>query len=323
MGVMNMIQLVQFVLVISCDLVTTESLQDKGTGEEHPGTCFEGAELSVYRDELRHLWIFLHQDPSKIKSVINFLDNGCPGSDKQISSPTPSKPLTQPWAGVCFGAKDWGRHRDDLEHIKRLAERDPHVLLRLTDFLLYGCQAPTGSSLGPDTDGTKPHTESGSDYAEHGNSQEDPSGEVTKCSHCKIIRDLLKQHKHAGISKKKTSKLRISKSQNASKMEALKDDEPQAGEMEASKDDEPQAGEMEASKDDEPEASEMEAPKDYEPQVIHNVTVMEDQDPMFSQNSIEKEGSLKSSQNRNEKKDSNERPSAAYSQTILTNKKKM
>ena len=111
--------------------------------------------------------------------------------------------------------------------------------------------------------------------------------------------------------------------------------------MEALKDDEPQAGEMEASKDDEPEASEMEAPKDYEPQVIHNVTVMEDQDPMFSQNSIEKEGSLKSSQNRNEKKDSNEDPSlkssqnsnetegsnarhsAAYSQTILTNQKKM
>ena len=29
---MNMIQLVQFVLVISCDLVTTESLQDKETG---------------------------------------------------------------------------------------------------------------------------------------------------------------------------------------------------------------------------------------------------------------------------------------------------
>ena len=152
----------------------------------------------MYRDELRHLWIFLHKDPSKIKSVMKFLDNGCPGSDKQISPPTPSKPLTQPWAGVCFDAGDWGRHRDDLEHIKRLAERDPHVLLRLTDFLLYGCQAPTGSSLGPDTDGTTPHTESGSDYAEHGSSKEDPSGEVTKCSHCKIIRDLLKQHKHAG-----------------------------------------------------------------------------------------------------------------------------
>ena len=141
-------------------------------------------------------------------------------------------------------------------------------------------------------------------------------------------------------------------------MEALKDDEPQAGEMEASKDDEPEASEMEAPKDDETEdseikalkdnepkisqnTSEMEAPKDYEPQVIHNVTVMEDQDPMFSQNSIEKEGSLKSSQNRNEKKDSNEDPSlkssqnsnetegsnarhsAAYSQTILTNQKKM
>ena len=29
---MNLNQLVQFVLTISCDLVTTESLQDKGTG---------------------------------------------------------------------------------------------------------------------------------------------------------------------------------------------------------------------------------------------------------------------------------------------------
>ena len=145
----------------------------------------------MYRDELRHLWIFLHKDPSKIKTVMNFLDNGCPGSDKQISPPTPSKPLTQSWTGVCFGAEDWGRHRDDLEHIKRLAERDPHVLLRLTDFLLHGCQAPT--------DGTKPLPESGSDYAEHGNSHEDSSGEETKCSQCKIFGDL--QSKHAGESR--------------------------------------------------------------------------------------------------------------------------